>query len=291
MKISVINTGFFKLDGGSMFGIVPKRMWGKLNPPDENNLCTWAMRCLLIETQDRKILIDTGMGDKQDDKFKSHFEPFGDDNLLQSLENQGVKVEDITDVFLTHLHFDHCGGAVSHSPSNTEGVASSVLKPTFPNAIYWSNQKHWDWAMKPNAREAASFLKENFVSLQEHGVLKMIEVRDNIEFIENIQILFTHGHTEAMMMLKITIGDKTLLYCADTLPSKWHIGLPYIMAYDVRPLESLKEKTWLLEAAATEGWYLFFEHDPTTECATVKKDERGRIVLDKTYNLSEVFLK
>lgn len=289
MKLSVINTGFFKLDGGAMFGIVPKRMWEKLNLPDENNLCTWAMRCLLIETDDRKILIDTGMGDKQDAKFRSHFEPFGDDNLLQSLENQGVRVEDITDVFLTHLHFDHCGGAVSNihlkNGQNTEGV----LKPTFPNAIYWSNQQHWDWAMKPNAREVASFLKENFVPLQDHGVLKMIEKKENIEFIENIHIQFTNGHTEAMMMLKITVGDKTLLYCADTMPSKWHIGLPYIMAYDVRPLESLKEKTALLEAAATEGWYLFFEHDPTTECATVKKDERGRIVLDKTYKLSEVF--
>lgn len=289
MKLSVINTGFFKLDGGAMFGIVPKRMWEKLNPPDENNLCTWTMRCLLIETDDRKILIDTGMGDKQDDKFRSHFEPFGDDNLLQSLENQGVRVEDITDVFLTHLHFDHCGGAVSNiylkNGQNTEGV----LKPTFPNAIYWSNQTHWDWAMKPNAREVASFLKENFVPLQEQGMLKMVEKKENIEFIENIHIQFTNGHTEAMMLLKIRVGDKILLYCADTLPSKWHIGLPYIMAYDVRPLESLKEKTALLEAAATEGWYLFFEHDPTTECATVKKDERGRIVLDKTFMLNEVF--
>ena len=279
MKLSVINTGFFKLDGGSMFGIVPKRMWEKLNPPDDNNLCTWAMRCLLVETDDRKILIDTGMGNKQDDKFKSHFEPFGDDNLLQSLENQGVKVEDITDVFLTHLHFDHCGGAVSRA----------VLAPTFHNATYWSNQIHWDWAMKPNAREAASFLKENFVPLQEHGVLKMIEKEDNIEFIDNIHVQFTNGHTEAMMILKITVGNKTLLYCADTLPSKWHIGLPYIMAYDVRPLESLKEKAALLEVAVTEGWYLFFEHDPITECATVKKDERGRIVLDKTFKLNEVF--
>jgi glyoxylase-like metal-dependent hydrolase (beta-lactamase superfamily II) len=289
MKISVINTGFFKLDGGSMFGIVPKRMWEKLNPPDVNNLCTWAMRCLLIETNDRKILIDTGMGDKQDDKFKSHFEPFGKGNLLQSLENQGVKVEDITDVFLTHLHFDHCGGAVQRVKSENGNFTEGVLIPTFPNANYWSNQTHWDWAMKPNAREAASFLKENFVPLQEHGVLKMIEKEDNVQFIENIQIQFTNGHTEAMMMLKITVGGKTLLYCADSLPSKWHIGLPYIMAYDVRPLDSLKEKTALLEAAATEGWYLFFEHDPITECATVKKDERGRIVLDKTFKLNEVF--
>lgn len=289
MKLSVINTGFFKLDGGSMFGIVPKRMWSKLNSPDENNMCTWAMRCLLIETEYRKILIDTGMGDKQDAKFKSHFEPFGEETLVKSLAKLNIDVADITDVFLTHLHFDHCGGAVSvvedEKGENTEGV----LKPTFPNAIYWSNAQHWAWAMQPNAREAASFLKENFVPLQKHGVLEMIEPIDNFEFLPNIHVQFTNGHTEAMMMLKITMGDKTLMYCADTMPSKWHIGLPYVMAYDVRPLDSLNEKAALLESAATEGWYLFFEHDPETECATLRKDDRGRIVLDKMYDLSEVF--
>jgi glyoxylase-like metal-dependent hydrolase (beta-lactamase superfamily II) len=282
MKLSVINTGYFKLDGGAMFGIVPKRIWGKLNPPDANNLCTWIMRCLLIETDDRKILIDTGIGDKQDEKFKSFFEPHGENNLKIILAEKGIKAEEITDVFLTHLHFDHCGGAVSR---NTEGV----LVPTFPNAIYWSNQTHFNWAMNPNAREAASFLKENFVVLQEQGVLKFVEEKENIELFENIHIHFTFGHTESMMMLRIILNNKTLVYCADTMPSQWHIGMPYIMAYDIRPMESLKEKEWLLNNAVTEGWYLFFEHDPTAECATVKKDEKGRIVLDKTFNLNSIF--
>ena len=282
MKISVINTGYFKLDGGAMFGIVPKRMWAKLNPPDENNLCTWIMRCLLIETQDRKILIDTGMGDKQDAKFRSHFEPHGNENLTQSLANQGITPADITDVILTHLHFDHCGGAVTR---NTEGV----LVPTFPNATYWSNQTHYDWALNPNAKEVASFLKENFVPLKEHNVLKFVEEKEGVEFHDNINIHFTYGHTEAMMMVKIKFKDKILIFCADTMPSQWHIGMPYVMAYDIRPMETLKEKEKLLSDAAAEGWYLYFEHDPTAECATVKKDEKGRIVLNTIHDIKSIF--
>jgi glyoxylase-like metal-dependent hydrolase (beta-lactamase superfamily II) len=286
MKISVINTGFFKLDGGAMFGVVPKRIWEKLNPPDEKNLCTWAMRCLLIETSDKKILIDTGIGDKQDERFRSHFQPHGENNLKISLAEKGVKLEDITDVFLTHLHFDHCGGAVTRNLSqNTEGP----LTPTFPNAIYWTNQTHYDWAMDPNGREAASFLKENFVTLHEKGVLKFVEEEEGIELFKDINIHFTFGHTESMMLLKIKQNNKTLVYCADTLPSQWHINMPYIMAYDVRPLESLKEKEWLLNNAVAEKWYLFFEHDPTAECAMVKKDERNRIVLDRIYTVSSIF--
>jgi glyoxylase-like metal-dependent hydrolase (beta-lactamase superfamily II) len=286
MKISVINTGFFKLDGGAMFGVVPKRIWEKLNPPDEKNLCTWAMRCLLIETGDKKILIDTGIGDKQDERFRSHFEPHGENNLEKSLAEKGVKLEDITDVFLTHLHFDHCGGAVTHNLSqNTEGP----LTPTFPNAIYWTNKTHFNWAMNPNGREAASFLKENFVTLLEKGVLQFVKEEAGIELFKDINIHFTFGHTESMMLLKIKQNNKTLVYCADTLPSQWHINMPYIMAYDVRPLESLKEKEWLLNNAVAEKWYLFFEHDPTAECATVKKDERNRVVLDRIYTISSIF--
>jgi glyoxylase-like metal-dependent hydrolase (beta-lactamase superfamily II) len=286
MKISVINTGFFKLDGGAMFGVVPKSIWSKLNPPDDKNLCTWAMRCLLIETDEKKILIDTGIGDKQDERFRSHFEPHGEDNLKKNLAEKGVKVEDITDVFLTHLHFDHCGGALIQNQShNTEGH----LSPTFPNATYWTNQTHFNWAMNPNGREAASFLKENFITLHEQGVLKFVKEEDGIELFNNINIHFTFGHTESMMLLKIRQNDKTLVYCADTLPSQWHINMPYIMAYDIRPLESLKEKEWLLNNAITESWYLFFEHDPIAECATVKKDERNRIVLDKIYTVSNIF--
>ncbi len=291
MKIRTINTGYFKLDGGAMFGIVPKRLWQKLNPPDENNLCTWAAKCLLVETESRKILIDTGLGNKHSDAFKKHFEPSENENIFQSLEKMGIQAEQITDVFLTHLHFDHCGGATIYAPEKKDTQSeqtSRELIPAFPNAIYWTNQRHWDWAMNPNAREAASFLKENFLPLQEKGVLKFVDIEDDIEFIKNMHIHFTYGHTEAMMVVKLVNGNKTLIYCADTLPSKWHIGLPYIMAYDIRPLESLNEKTALLEKAATEGWYLYFEHDPDTECATVKKDEKGRIVLDKTFALSEI---
>lgn len=282
MKIKTINTGFFKLDGGAMFGVVPKRMWEKLNPPDAHNLCTWAMRCLLIETEDRRILIDTGIGDKQDEKFRSHFEPFRDDTLLKSLEKKGLSPEDITDVFFTHLHFDHSGGAVSQDEKGN-------LYPTFPNAQYWTNKAHWDWAMNPNPREAASFLKENFEILKDNNRLQFIDNQQGISFLPHIEIYFTNGHTEAMMSLKIQTDDKTLFYCADTIPSSWHISMPYIMAYDIRPLETLKEKAAILEQAATEGWYLFFEHDPVTECCTVVKDASGRIKVHEKFNLSEIF--
>ena len=271
MKVTIIETGFFKLDGGAMFGVVPKKMWAKLNPPDENNLCTWAMRCLLIETEERKILVDTGIGNKQDARFRSHFEPFGSNNLMQSLENHGLKASDITDVFFTHLHFDHCGGAIVR---NTEGA----LEPTFPNATYWSNQKHWDWAMNPNPREQASFLKENFELLKEWGLLKFVEF-DKQEISGGVIVHFQHGHTEAMMSLQIKADDKTYFYCADTIPSSWHVNLPYIMAYDIRPLETLKEKAIILERAYTEGWHLIFEHDPKTPIATIKKNESGRFIV------------
>ncbi|NJN34330.1 MAG: MBL fold metallo-hydrolase, partial [Saprospiraceae bacterium] len=246
----------------------------------------WAMRCLLVETDDRKILIDTGIGTKQNNKFRSHFEPTGLEGLSSNLKKLGVELDDITDVFLTHLHFDHCGAAVAQ---NTEGV----LFPTFKNARYWSNQKHWAWAKKPNPREAASFLTENFLPLELHDVLQFIDYQEDISqstpFLLNFDVHFSYGHTEAMMLPRLKIGDKTLVFCADTMPSQWHIGMPYVMAYDIRPLDSLREKEWLLNTAVTEGWYLFFEHDPVAECGTVKRDERGRIVLDKIVKLSEVF--
>ena len=221
LKITSIPTGFFKLDGGAMFGVVPRRLWQRTQPPDENNMCTWAMRCLLIETGDRKILVDTGLGDKQDDKFRSHFEPHGTDSLLGSLKNNGYSPEDITDVFLTHLHFDHVGGAVTR---NDQGE----LVPTFPNATYWSNQKHFDWALNPNPREAASFLHENFVPLQEHGVLKFIPVIDGgTEWIPGIKVHFVYGHTEAMMLPEIDQGEHAVMYCADLIPVSYtHLTLP-----------------------------------------------------------------
>ncbi len=273
MEFHIIHTGFFKLDGGAMFGVVPKTMWAKMNPPDENNMCTWAMRCLLIKTDERNILIDTGIGDKQDAKFRSHFHPHGEESLLGALKEKGLSVEDITDVILTHLHFDHVGGAVIR---NEKGH----LVPTFPNATYWSNQRHWDWAMNPNPREKASFLKENFVPLEEAGKLRFIPFDDegNGE-LYGIRLRLLYGHTEAMMMPMIPYGkNKTLVYCADLMPSVHHVGLPYVMSYDIRPLETLKEKRILLDEAVEKGWELFFEHGPVYSKCEVIRNEKGRIV-------------
>ncbi|MEL7119830.1 MAG: MBL fold metallo-hydrolase [Bacteroidota bacterium] len=272
MKVSLIETGLFKLDGGAMFGVVPKRLWQRLNPPDENNMCTWAMRCLLIETEDRKILVDTGIGEKQDDKFRSHFEPHGDDSLFNSLAEQRLKLEDITDVFLTHLHFDHVGGAVTRD-------ASGSLVPTFPNASYWSNEVHWNWAMHPNQREKASFLKENFVPLQEHGVLHFIPVVEDFEWIPGINIRFAYGHTEAMMLLYIKGEEETYVYCADVIPSSYHISMPYVMSYDVRPLLTLEEKGKILTEAYEQQQTLIFEHDPKVAMGKITKNDRGRFVM------------
>ncbi|RMF04692.1 MAG: MBL fold metallo-hydrolase [Bacteroidetes bacterium] len=271
IKTSFIPTGFFKLDGGAMFGVVPKQLWARLNPPDEHNLCTWAMRCLLIETEERKILVDTGIGNKQDAKFRSHFHPHGDDSLLGSLRARGLAPEDITDVLLTHLHFDHVGGAISAAADGSHHL-------TFPNAIYWSNDRHWQWAMEPNAREAASFLKENFKPLQDQGRLKLLDVqKDDLPWLPGIRLRFVYGHTEAMMLPIITQANQTLVYCADLIPSASHLRLPYVMAYDVRPLATLEEKTQLLEQAVADDWTLAFEHDPKTSTVKLRRDERGRI--------------
>jgi len=280
MKVSVIKTGFFKLDGGAMFGVVPKKMWKKLNPPDDNNMCTWAMRCLLVESGNRKVLIDTGFGEKQDAKFRSHFEPHGEDNLIQSIQHAGFSLEEITDVFITHMHFDHVGGAVKYNGKGN-------LTPTFPNAVYWSNQVHYDWAYTPNVRERASFLKENFIPLKEANQLKMIDVEQGVEFLPGFNVRFVYGHTEAMMLPQITINNKTLIYCADLFPSAGHVRLPYVMAYDMKPMKTLEEKKMLSEEALENDYIFFFEHDPVNECATLKRNEKGRIVLDKTMTLKE----
>lgn len=282
LNIKTIHTGFLKLDGGAMFGVVPKRMWEKLNPPDANNMCTWAMRTLLVESGSRKILIDTGIGNKQDAKFRAHFEPHGDQTLFGSLEQAGVKREAITDVFLTHLHFDHCGGALWKNESTGD------IELAFPNATYWSNERHYNWAITPNAREKASFLAENFVPLREKGRLRFIDVRQNIEFVPGFRVRFFYGHTEAMMAPVLQAGKKTLFYCADTIPSQWHIGMPYVMAYDIRPLVSLMEKAKILEEAARKGTVMIFEHDPIAEAGTLRKDATGRIVLGKTGNLNDL---
>lgn len=266
-----------------MFGVVPRVMWQKINPPDENNLCTWAMRCLLIETGERRILVDTGMGDKQDVKFRSHFHPHGDTDLLRSLAAKGFSPEDITDVLLTHLHFDHVGGAVSYDQQGK-------LVPTFPNAVYWSSKKHYDWALHPNPREAASFLKENIVPLQTAGVLQFIpESGTDVDWLPGIRLRFVYGHTEAMMLPIISYQGKTVFFCADLVPSAGHLGLPYVMSYDLRPLFTMDEKQRLLEEALSEGYYLFLEHDPRIACISVKKDERGRIGMGEMVDAEVLF--
>jgi glyoxylase-like metal-dependent hydrolase (beta-lactamase superfamily II) len=267
MKLYTINTGFFKLDGGAMFGVVPKSMWQKLNPPDENNLCTWAMRCLLIEDGNRLILVDTGMGNKQDAKFMSHYYLHGDDTLDNSLNKNGFSRDDITDVFLTHLHFDHCGGAIIRD--------GEKLIPAFKNATYWSNERHWNWAVYPNDREKASFLKENILPIKESGQLKFVDIKEGISFSDHINIRFVYGHTDAMMLPQIQYKGKIIVYMADLLPSIAHIPLPYIMAYDMIPLQTLKEKKAFLEEAVQNNYILYFEHDPVNECCTLQNTEKG----------------
>lgn len=273
MKLIPINSGFFKLDGGAMFGVVPKRMWQKMNEPDENNLCTWAMRCLLIDTGERKILVDTGIGTKQDSRFRSHFTPWGQETFLQNLAAAGYRPEDVTDVLLTHLHFDHVGGAIQLD-------AKGNPEPTFPMARYWSNPLHLAWALNPNAREAASFLKENILPLRDLGLLEMIDPSDkDVEWLPGIRLRFVYGHTEAMMLPIIDTPGGTVLYCADLIPSRWHVRMPYIMAYDVRPLETMQEKERLLNEAADGNYQLYLEHDPTWAYCSVERDSLGAVVL------------
>jgi glyoxylase-like metal-dependent hydrolase (beta-lactamase superfamily II) len=287
LKLHVVNTGFFKLDGGAMFGVVPKSIWSKTNPPDLNNMCSWALRCLLIEQGKRLILIDTGIGNKQSEKFLSYYSLHGDDTLDKSLLKIGFTREDITDVFLTHLHFDHCGGSIQLKNDGTG------YEPAFKNATYWSNEQHWAWATKPNAREKASFLKENILPIQESGQLRFIpfendSLRPSGELGDDFSILLTRGHTDAMMIPHIHYKGRTIVYMADLLPSLGHIPLPYLMAYDTRPLLTLKEKELFMEKAAQQEYVLFFEHDPVNECCTLRQSEKG-IRLKQVHSLQELF--
>jgi len=279
MKLYSIDTGFFKLDGGAMFGVVPKSIWNKLNPADENNMCNWAMRCLLVEHGDRLVLIDNGIGDKQSDKFFSYYFLNGDQTLDKSLKKHGFSREDITDVFLTHLHFDHCGGSVRWN-AKRDG-----FELCFPKANYWSNENHWQWATQPNARERASFLKDNLSPIQDSGHLRFLKPGEDL--FDGFQVLLVNGHTEAMMLPLISYKDKKLVFCADLIPSTGHIPLPYVMAYDTRPLITLEEKADFLHKAVNEKYILYFEHDPNTECAVLEQTEKG-IKLDRTFSLAEI---
>lgn len=278
MKLHVIDTGLFKLDGGAMFGVVPKSIWQKSNPPDANNLCTWSMRCLLIEDGNKLILIDNGIGDKQDAKFLSHYYLHGEGSLMSSLKTKGFSADDITDMFLTHLHFDHCGGGVKYE--NNKPVL------TFRNATYWSNREHWHWATKPNPREKASFLSENILPMEQSGQLKFIDTNSTSPF-RQFEILTVSGHTEKMMIPMIRYKEKTICFMADLLPSIGHLPLPYVMGYDTRPLITLEEKEKFLNKAADENFVLFFEHDAQYECCTVKRTEKG-VRLDQAFSLSEI---
>jgi glyoxylase-like metal-dependent hydrolase (beta-lactamase superfamily II) len=273
MKLYSIHTGNFKLDGGAMFGVVPKVIWNKLCPSDSQNHINMAMRSLLIEDGNRLILIDTGIGNKQDAKFFGHYDLYGDDSLDRSLAKHGFHRDDITDVILTHLHFDHCGGAILR-----EG---DLLVPAFKNAVYWSNETHWNWAVKPNAREKASFLKENILPIQESGQLKFIanqhvgSIAQTTSFAEGIDIHFAEGHTASMMLPGIKYKGKKIIFTADLIPMMAHIPLPYIMAYDMFPLTTLQEKQAFLEEAVKDDAILFFEHDAETECCSLEKTEKG----------------
>ncbi|NNF23167.1 MAG: MBL fold metallo-hydrolase [Saprospiraceae bacterium] len=284
MKLSIVNSGNFKLDGGAMFGVVPKSIWNRLNPADERNLCTWAMRCLLVEDGDRKILIDAGLGDKQDEKFMSFFEPHGKETIHSELADIHLSPDDITDVFITHLHFDHVGGALI---KNQDGQ----IVPAFRNATFWSNKDHFDWAYTPNEREKSSFLKENFVPLRDQEVLKFVPTEEGFKLFENFSVSFSNGHTEAMMIPHIHLPNGNILvYGADLMPSSLHARKPYVMAYDIRPLVTLEERQVFYDFAVQENVYVFFEHDPVHAVGKLKMNERGRYYFDTAMSLDEICL-
>lgn len=266
-----------------MFGVVPKTIWQKTNPADDQNMCTWAMRCLLIEDGNRLMLVDTGIGNKQDEKFFSHYYLHGDATLDSSLAKLGFSRNDITDVFLTHLHFDHCGGAIEYNASK------DGFRPAFANATFWSNDRHWQWATVPNAREKASFLKENILPIQESGQLKMVTRQDDFtsEVFPNVDVLFVDGHTDSMMIPHIRYKGHTIVYMADLLPSVGHIPLAYVMGYDTRPLLTLDEKGKFLKKAADENYILFLEHDAVNECCTLQHTEKG-VRLKETFRFGEI---
>ena len=285
MKLYPINAGNFKLDGGAMFGVVPKSIWNKTNPADNNNMIDIATRCLLIEDGDRLILIDTGMGDKQSDKFFGYYYLWGDDSIDKSLKRIGFHRDDITDVFMTHLHFDHCGGSIQWNKNRT------ILEPAFKNALFWSNKDHWKWATQPNKREKASFLSDNILPMEESGKLKYTSIpkghilkKSELGF----DIFFADGHTDKQMIPLINYKGNTIAFMADLLPTLGHIPLPFVMGYDTRPLLTLDEKELFLNMAADNNFYLFLEHDAHNEIITVQHTEKG-VRLKDVYNTEEIF--
>ncbi len=280
MHLYTIDTGFFKLDGGAMFGVVPKSIWQKLNPADENNMCNWAMRCLLIEDGNRLILIDNGIGNKQSDKFFGFYYLNGNATLDLSLAKLGFHRDDITDVVLSHLHFDHCGGSVIWNSDRTK------YQTAFKNAKYWSNEEHWQHALDSNPREKASFLTENIIPIQESGQLFFVE--NGNEVADFMTLPKVYGHTEAMMLPHINYKGQTIVFCADLIPSLGHLPVNYVMAYDIKPLESMRDRQSFLEQAIKNDFILFFEHDPINECCTVTKNERGQFVPDKIFKLADL---
>ena len=286
MTLYPIETGNFKLDGGAMFGVVPKTLWSRTNPADANNMIDLALRSLLIEDGDRLILIDTGAGNKQSEKFFSHYSPWGPHSLDQSLKQAGFHRDDITDVFLTHLHFDHCGGSIQWNRDRTG------YEPAFRNAVFWSNEDHWEWAVKPNAREKASFLSENILPMQESGQLRFVPREEGVSFQADsplgFGILYVDGHTDKQMIPHIPYRGRTVVYMADLLPTVGHIPLPYVMGYDTRPLITLEEKAAFLEAAASEQYLLFLEHDARNECCTLMHTEKG-VRLESAYAFNSLF--
>lgn len=267
MKLFPIETGNLKLDGGAMFGVVPKVLWQKNYPADENNLCNWAMRCLLVVDGDRKILIDNGIGNKQDEKWLAHYFLNGEDTLEKSLAAHGYKAEDITDMIITHMHFDHCGGSVKWNKDKTG------FELAFPNATYWTSRTQFEWATNPNRREEASYLKENILPIYESGKLNLIE--EEGEILPNISIKLYHGHTEGQVIPHINCNGTTVVYMADLMPSASHIPMPWIMAYDTRPLDTLKDKERFYAEAVANNYVLFFEHDLYNEACILHETPKG----------------
>jgi glyoxylase-like metal-dependent hydrolase (beta-lactamase superfamily II) len=283
MKLYPIESGNFKLDGGAMFGVVPKTIWNKTNPADENNLIDIAARCLLIEDGNRLIMIDTGMGNKQSEKFYSYYSLWGTHSMDKSLAKYGFHRDDITDVFMSHLHFDHCGGSVQWNKDKTG------YEPAFKNAKFWTNENHWNWATNPNQREKASFLSENILPMHESGQLNFISRPDSDFGICDLgfEIFYVDGHTEKMMLPHIKFQGKTIVFCADLIPTAGHLPLPYVMGYDTRPLLTMPEKAKFLEAAVANNYYLFLEHDAHNEIITVEQTEKG-IRLKEVFSCEEI---